>query len=110
PVHRQYATLLLQTIKEQEELSEGLINEFSQNWTSERLSIIDKIVLKIAVAEFTKFADIPTKVTINEAIEIVKEYSTDKSNVFINGMLETILARLIEQNMVEKNRRGQKEK
>ncbi|WP_394760131.1 transcription antitermination factor NusB [Flavobacterium sp.] len=70
-----------------------LAKEFADktpNWEADRIAEIDTIVLKMAICEFLKFPSIPVKVTINEYLEIVKEYSTPKSSVFINGILDTI--------------------
>lgn len=61
------------------------------NWDSERIAQIDTIILKMAICEFLKFPSIPTKVTINEYLEIAKEYSTPKSSIFINGILDNLV-------------------
>lgn len=61
------------------------------NWDSERIAEIDTIILKMAICEFLKFPSIPTKVTINEYLEIAKEYSTPKSSIFINGILDNLV-------------------
>lgn len=61
------------------------------NWDSERLASIDGVLLKMALCEFQKFSSIPHKVTINEYLEIAKEYSTPKSSLFINGVLDKIV-------------------
>lgn len=69
-----------------------------QKWDLGRLAIIDLIILRIAVAEFLYFDDIPYKVTINEAIELAKEYSTGQSGRFVNGILDAICADLKKNN------------
>ena len=61
------------------------------NWDSERLASLDGVLLKMAICEFQKFPSIPHKVTINEYLEIAKEYSTPKSSLFINGILDKIV-------------------
>jgi len=61
------------------------------NWDAERIAEIDMILIKMAICEFLKFPSIPTRVTINEYIEISKDYSTNKSSFFINGVLDKIL-------------------
>jgi len=61
------------------------------NWDAERIADIDMILIKMAICEFLKFPSIPTRVTINEYIEISKDYSTEKSSFFINGVLDKIL-------------------
>lgn len=63
----------------------------TQNWDSERIASIDLILLQMAICEFKKFPSIPTKVTMNEYLEIAKEYSTPKSSVFINGILDKLV-------------------
>ncbi len=66
------------------------LEKYSTNWDFNRLAIIDKIILRMGVIEFNFFDDIPPKVTINEAIELGKKYSTPKSKIFINGMLDKL--------------------
>ena len=63
----------------------------TQNWDKDRIADIDFVLLQMAICEFHEFPSIPTKVSINEYIEIAKEYSTPKSNVFINGVLDKIV-------------------
>jgi transcription antitermination factor NusB len=63
-------------------------------WQFKRLSPVDKSILRLAVYQFTRCADVPPKVVINEAIELAKKYSTDKSPGFVNGVLDAILRRL----------------
>jgi len=65
-----------------------------QKWDIARLAVIDLIVLRMAIAEFLYFDDIPFKVTINEAIELAKEYSTAQSGRFVNGILDAVCAEL----------------
>jgi N utilization substance protein B len=60
------------------------------NWDPERIAEIDTIILRMAICEILKFSSIPVKVTINEYLEIAKEYSTPKSSIFINGILDNI--------------------
>ncbi len=64
------------------------------NWEFERIAIIDKLLLRMAICEFLYFWDIPPKVTIDEAIELSKEYSTEQSGSFINGILDAVLSDL----------------
>lgn len=76
------------------------------NWDTDRIAEIDTIILKMAICEFMKFPSIPYKVTINEYLEIAKEYSTPKSSIFINGVLDN-LAKIYEQeNRPLKSGRG----
>ena len=76
------------------------------NWDSERLASIDGVLLKMALCEFQKFSSIPHKVTINEYLEIAKEYSTPKSSLFINGILDKIVKEYKSENLHSKTGRG----
>jgi len=67
------------------------IEEKTPNWDTDRIAEIDMILIKMAITEFLKFPSIPTSVTINEYIEISKDYSTERSSFFINGVLDKIL-------------------
>ncbi len=77
-----------------------------KNWDSERLAIIDMILLKMATCEFINFESIPTKVTINEYVDIAKNYSTAKSKDFINGVLDRIMKDSLESGLIKKTGRG----
>ncbi|MFY7998980.1 MAG: transcription antitermination factor NusB [Candidatus Kapaibacteriota bacterium] len=103
---KQFALALLDRTEHYAEYSLELIEKFSQNWELGRLAHIDRVVLKIAIAELMSFEEIPAKVTINEAIEIVKKYSTDKSSMFVNGVLDSALAELTTLGRVTKTGRG----
>ncbi|MFN8343545.1 MAG: transcription antitermination factor NusB [Spirosomataceae bacterium] len=85
---------------------EGYIAEPLKNWDVERLSAMDYLILKMSVAEMVNFPAIPVKVTINEAIEIAKEYSTPKSGKFVNGILDTLSKTLIKEGKIRKSGRG----
>lgn len=76
------------------------------NWDSERLASLDDVLLKMAICEFQKFPSIPHKVTINEYLEIAKEYSTPKSSLFINGILDKIVKEYQSENLHLKTGRG----
>ena len=73
-----------------------LISENCQNWELERISTIDRILLKMGIYEFLYFHDIPIKVTINEYIDIAKKYSTPKSKNFINGVLDILSKKMVD--------------
>lgn len=88
--------LVIQTLEEMEEI-DALIQRFSKNWTLDRMSYIDRNILRMAVCELRFMEDIPAKVTINEAIEVAKKFGTEKSAIFINGVLDGI------KNDLEKN-------
>ena len=100
-----YETLVKKTIENINEYDE-LIKEKSQNWKFERITIIDKIILRQALCEFLHFSDIPPKVSIDEAIEVSKIFSTDKSGKFINGLLDSILLDLYKEGRIIKEGRG----
>lgn len=97
--------LFFNTIEHEAELDE-IISLHIKNWDIQRLALIDRLVLKMALCEFIYFEEIPTKVSINEAIEIVKRYSTAKSGRFINGILDAALNDLDEQGRINKKGRG----
>ena len=82
------------------------IEEKTPNWETERIAGIDMIILKMAISEFLNFPSIPTRVTINEYIEISKDYSTEKSSYFINGVLDKVSKEFIENKRIVKIGRG----
>ena len=101
-------TLLKQTVSLDTD-SEKLIEELADNWELDRIAKMDVLLLKMAFAELQSFESIPTKVTINEYLEISKYYSTPKSNVFINGILDKSLKKLTNDRKIVKKGRGLKE-
>ena len=82
--------LALKTHVNAESLDE-MIKKKSEHWEFDRIAVIDRLVLRIAICELLYFDDIPPKVSISEAIEIAKEYSTENSGSFVNGILDSIL-------------------
>jgi N utilization substance protein B len=76
------------------------------NWEFSRLAIIDRLVLRMGISELMYCPDIPPKVTINEAIEIAKEFSTEKSGKFVNGVLDAILEDMKHDGILVKSGRG----
>ena len=97
--------LFIKTILNEEELAKEYVNK-TPNWDSERIAEIDTILLKMAICELLKFPSIPVKVTINEYLEIAKEYSTPKSSIFINGILDNLIKDYKEENKLIKTGRG----
>ncbi len=97
--------LFLRTLGQVDE-ADKLISEHAENWDLSRIALIDRILLRMALSEFIRFEDIPPKVTINEAIDIAKRYSTDKSGKFINGILDATLLALQKQGRLHKSGRG----
>ncbi len=83
-----------------------LIEGKVKNWESDRLAVMDILLLKMALAELLEFPSIPVKVTLNEYIELSKMYSTPKSKVFINGILDKMIADLRRKNEIKKMGRG----
>lgn len=76
------------------------------NWEQDRIAVLDMIILKMAIAELLFFTEIPSKVTINEYLEISKEYATPKSSVFINGILDVLVKEYGKSNELNKNLKG----
>ena len=86
--------------------NEELISKFIKNWDVERVAFMDIIVMSLAIAEMTEFSEIPVKVSLDEYIEIAKFYSTQKSNIFINGILDKIVEYLKKEGKIKKVGRG----
>ena len=82
------------------------IDDKTPNWDTDRIAELDLILINMAITEFLYFPSIPTKVTINEYIEIAKDYSTVKSSFFINGVLDKILKDYINSKRLKKIGRG----
>ncbi|TCS87806.1 NusB antitermination factor [Anseongella ginsenosidimutans] len=98
-------TLLRQTAEHDAEF-QGYIAAKTENWDVERIALMDTILMKMTLCELLKFPDIPVKVSINEYIEISKEFSTPKSKMFINGILDKILIDLRKTKKIIKSGRG----
>ena len=86
-----------------------IIEPTLKNWDADRVAIIDMILLKMSVCELLHFPTIPTKVTLNEFVEISKSYSTDKSKDFINGILDRLMKKLDKDGKIIKQGRGLQE-
>ena len=97
--------LYRQTIIHRDEYVE-YIKENTRNWDLERIAFMDILIMQMAIAELIGFPSIPTKVTLNEYLEISKYYSTSKSNVFINGVLDKVVSQLREEHKISKSGRG----
>jgi N utilization substance protein B len=97
--------LYRQTLDNEEEYNEYIMQK-SQNWDIGRIAIVDKIILLMAINEMINCYSIPIKVSINEYLEIAKNYSTIKSKEFINGVLNSISSYLIEQKIIKKSALG----
>ena len=97
--------LFRKTVLNEPELAKEYIDK-TPNWDSERIAEIDTIILKMAICEFLKFPSIPVKVTLNEYLELAKEYSTPKSSIFINGILDNLVKELESKKRIVKIGRG----
>lgn len=97
--------LYRKTLVNNKELN-NVISERASNWDLERIAIMDTILIKMAITELIEFPSIPIKVTLNEYIELSKEYSSPKSKVFINGVLDKLIIDYKEQGIIRKSGRG----
>ena len=103
---QEFVSLLFKkTVLNEVELAKEYIDK-TPNWDAERIAEIDTIILKMAICEFLKFPSIPVKVTINEYLEIAKEYSTPKSSIFINGILDNLVKEFQNVTKIKKTGRG----
>lgn len=105
---KEYAHDLLQAVIDKDDVCMELITPKLTNWDKERVAIIDMLLLRMGVCEFLFFPTIPTKVTINEYIDIAKQYSTPQSGQFINGVLDNILKDLVKEDRISKIDRQKK--
>jgi N utilization substance protein B len=97
--------LVKQTIKEDAYFTQ-IIGEKTQNWDAERIAMVDIILMKMALCEILHQSSIPIKVSINEYIDISKDYSTPNSKSFINGVIDKLVIELKEQGKIVKSGRG----
>ncbi|MCB9290459.1 MAG: transcription antitermination factor NusB [Lewinellaceae bacterium] len=100
---------LLRKVCEDDEELLNIIEPTLRNWDADRVAVIDMILLKMALCELMNFPTIPTKVTLNEFVEISKLYSTDKSKDFINGILDRLMKQLNKDGKIQKKGRGLQE-
>lgn len=98
-----FAKELLRSVLEKKEHLQSLIVPKLKNWDPERIAQLDMIMMKMGVAEFLYFETIPPKVTINEYIDLAKEYSTAQSGQFVNGILDNIHKELVDQGKLQKS-------
>jgi N utilization substance protein B len=103
-----FGTTLLEKTVANEEFLSSEISENTPNWDKERIADVDMVLIKMALCEFLKFPTIPVKVTINEYLEIAKEYSTPKSSIFINGILDKLVKQYESEKRLKKEGRGLK--
>lgn len=103
---REFGELLLKKTCQEDVALFNHIEPTLKNWDAERVAILDMIMLKMALCELLHFPTIPTKVTLNEFVEISKVYSTDKSKDFINGILDRLMKKLVKEEKIVKEGRG----
>jgi N utilization substance protein B len=97
---------IFETAAHTDSFFKDLIAKNTKNWEVDRLPLIDRVIIEMAIAELIGFPGIPIKVSINEYIELAKHYSTPKSRQFINGILDVIAKELVGQGKIKKSGRG----
>ena len=105
PALRFAERLFLTTLDHVEE-TDDLIEAHAKNWGLNRIALIDRLTLRQAITELLYFEDIPPKVSINEAIEVAKQFSTEQSGTFLNGILDAVLTTLKAEGRLRKTGRG----
>lgn len=103
---REFGETLFRDVHDNDANLLSVIEPVLKNWDADRVAIIDMILLKMALSELMNFPTIPTKVTLNEFVEISKSYSTDKSKDFINGILDRLMKKLGQDGKINKEGRG----
>ncbi len=101
-----FGVQLIRKVIENKSFLEDEISKVTLNWDNDRIAQIDLLLLQMCLTEFLYFKSIPVKASINEYLEIAKEYSSKKSNVFINGILDKLSKNYIEDGTLKKNNRG----
>ena len=91
--HRKFARYYMDLVVKNIELLDREITRLAENWDLGRIAIIDKIILRMALCEIRFMPDIPEKVSVNEAIDLAKEYSTTESSGFVNGILDAAMSK-----------------
>jgi N utilization substance protein B len=89
-----YTVAVVEAVAARAEEIDGLVGGAAIGWDLDRMAVVDRNVLRLAVAELLDFPDVPTAVVLNEAVELASAYSTDDSGRFVNGVLATLAARL----------------
>lgn len=105
---RDYAIQLLRQVLLESDKLASEIEGKTPNWDPDRIADVDMIILKMGIAEFLYFPSIPVRATINEYLEIAKEYSTPKSSIFINGILDKLVKEFTDEKKLNKKGRGLK--
>lgn len=103
---KQFISILFRKTIAGDKEYEQMIDQKTKNWELERIAAMDILLMKMAIAEFLHVSNVPVKVSLNEYIDISKEYSTPNSKTFINGVLDKIIADLKHDNKIQKSGRG----
>ena len=103
---KKFAKDLFKMVIANSEEEEKSIQSKTENWELERIAFMDVLLMKMSIVEFLYFPTVPVKVTLNEYIELAKQYSTPKSSVFINGILDKLLAEFKKDGRLQKEGRG----
>jgi N utilization substance protein B len=103
---KEFARNLFRKVILHKEENLKLVESFTENWDIDRIAFMDILILELAITEAIEFPSIPTRVTINEYLEIAKSYSTEKSSIFINGLLDKIFRHLKDEQKILKSGRG----
>jgi N utilization substance protein B len=103
---REFAIALFNHVIENDEIHNNMILERIDKWEPTRVPLIDRLILKMGISELTAFKSIPVKVTINECIELAKNYSTPNSKKFINGVLDNLQAKMMNDGSIQKSGLG----
>ena len=99
---QKFFSKLLECSLDREHLADSVIKEVAENWELERINIIDRNILRIGIAEFLDFPKISPKVTIDEAVELAKEFGNKDSTKFVNGVLDAALRKLMKMKLIKK--------
>lgn len=103
---KNFSSELIDRVSQNVPMLDEFIVKKVENWEFERIAIVDKIILRMGIAELLYFPDIPPKVSINEAIDIAKDFCTKNSGKFVNGVLDAVLDELKKDNKLNKSGRG----
>ena len=101
-VHPFFSTLVYGVVAAKSDI-DALIEQFSKNWKINRMSCVDRNVMRIAVYELLYCEDIPPKVSINEAVDVGKKFGTEESGAFINGIMDSIRDALVNEGKLKKS-------
>jgi N utilization substance protein B len=102
----EFTNRLIRETAERSDVPDQEVIPLIKNWEFSRIALIDRLVLRLAVCEILHFQEIPPKVTINEAIDLAKKFSTEESGRFVNGILDALYKKLKLEGRVEKIGRG----